>query len=168
MADINTLGDYIAFCIWLIVALSSMIANGCAIFLLQKSRTKNIADLLVLQLTVVELIAVAWNVMLRPLQWFAHKRHVGMIRSIGNQFLAPLIYQSITFISLDRLLAAALSIKYRQVVTKRRLTFAALLNWVLAIICAIICGIYPSLNSIGILFLHNNLIIQAKTKVQEK
>ena len=57
---------------------------------------KKVADLLVLQLSIVEFTGVAWNVILRPIQWFAPKKHVSMVRLIGNMIFSTLFYHQHT------------------------------------------------------------------------
>ena len=74
-----------------------------------------------------------------------------MVRTIGNQFLGAMFYQSVICISLDRLLVAALVLRYKIFVTKRRLLLIAILIWILSIMCAVIYGIWgidSSLNRI--------------------
>ena len=150
MAGITNLEDQIAACIWLAVALSSVVANGCAIFLLQRKKPKVVADILVLHLIVSELAIVMWNMIFRPIVWFAdiHLVMVAMVRMIGSQFFSSLIYQSIIFISLDRFLVAILSFKYKVIVTKEKLWFVIVLIWVLSIISAVICGTLSSSQTI--------------------
>ena len=125
-----------------------MIANGCVIFLLLTQRQRKVADLLVLHLSLSEFLGVTWNVILRPLQWFSSVEYVPIVRVIGGQFFGALFYQSIICISFDRLLAAKLVLRYRVLITKRRLQIVLLLIWVLSIMCAVICAIEFDMNTI--------------------
>ena len=151
MARLDTLEEQIAFAIWLLVALGSLLANGCAIYLLLNKRSKKIADLLVLHLGITEFMGVAWNVILRPLNMFIPIKYASMVRTIGNQFFGAMFYQSVICISLDRLLVAALVLRYKVVITKRKLLLITILIWILSIMCAVIYGIWgidSSLNRI--------------------
>ena len=146
MAIIATLEDRIAFCVWFVIALLSMVANGFAIYLLTTKRKRKKADILLLHLCIAEFFGVAWNVILRPLNMVYSIKYISIYNNIGNQILGALYYLSIIWISVDRLLAAALSLKYKVLVTKGRMLMIAMIVWLFSIICAIISGIKPSLN----------------------
>ena len=148
MAAIENVEDQIAASILLVLALSSIVANGCAIYMLQTKKSKTIADMLVFHLIVSEFSIVAWNLIFRPIVWFGNIPHTPMIRMVVSQFLSSLIYQSIIFISFDRLLAARLNVRYKVNVTKDRLILVIMLMWVLSILSATICGIDSSSNTI--------------------
>ena len=108
--------------------------------------------MLVLHLCISEFFVVTWNVILRPLQWFSDVPHVSTIRLVGSEFFSALISQSIICISLDRLLAAGLTLKYKVIVTKQKLTFTVIVLWLLAFICALISAIDSTKSTIIWLF----------------
>ena len=144
MGENYSLEDRIAIGVWIAIALSSIAASGCAISMLLKKRSRTVADLFVLNLCISEFLGVMYNVILRPLIWFCDIPHVSIVRSIGSQFVVTLIDLSTVCISLDRLLAVKLNLKYRLIVTQRKTMFVAGLIWSFSFISAGIRGIISS------------------------
>ena len=152
MAGLDSLEEFIVTIIWYVVCFSSIVANTCAIFVLRKKIPKLVPDMLVLHLVISELGLVIWNVTLRSMTWFGDIPRIPMVRMIGSQFGTSLIYQLIIIISLDRFLVAKLNVRYRVMVTKRKLFWVVILIWVLSIISAVICGIYSHFKTVVWIF----------------
>ena len=152
MAGLDSLEEFIVTIIWYVVCFSSIVANTCAIFVLQRKMPILVPDILVLHLIVSELIIVVWNVTFRSMIWFGGITHISIVQMIGNQFFVSLIYQLIIIISLDRFLVAKLNVRYRVIVTKRRLLWVVIVIWSLSIISAVICGAYSYFKTIVWIF----------------
>ena len=159
MGENYDLEDRIAIGVWVVIALSSIVANGYAIVMLLKKKSRTVADLLVLNLCTSEFLGVTYNVILRPLIWFYDIPHVSIVRSIGSQFVVTLIDLSTVCISLDRLLAVKLNLRYRLIVTQRKTIPVAGIIWSFSLISAVIRGIISSSTFIIWVFWHSITIM---------
>ena len=137
---IDSLNELVALCFWYVIALSGIIANACATILLMRKKRKKISDLLIIHLCMSELLLVVWHLGSRTLTWFGGLAKASMIQKVGSQFTTSLFYQSLIYISLDRMLAVRLNFRYRVVVTKERFQVIVAIIWIVAIITGIICG----------------------------
>ena len=140
------LANYIGIGIWYTIAVSSLVANGCAIFLQIKNKARKVSDRLVMHLCFSELLIMAWHLVTRSLVWFVKIAQASTVRKIGGQLTTSLLFQTVICISLDRLLAACLVFIDKSVVTKRRLIVVVILIWILAITSSIIC-VFMSYNT---------------------
>ena len=146
MVRMDELERYIGLGVWYIIAVGGLIANGYAIFLQIKSKSKKVSDRLVMHLCFSEMLIMAWHLVTRSLVWFAKIAQASTVRKIGGQLTTSLLFQTVICISLDRLLAASLVFRYKIFVTKRRLMIVLIIIWIFAITSSILC-VFMSYNT---------------------
>ena len=117
---------------WFVVATAALIflSTGCYLLISEKSKTA--IDYLLLHLCFVDLVTLLWNGISKFRFIFVGVDHsmqdyyiVGVVSLVVGQII------SIIFLTVDRVLAVKLTIKYKACVTKRRILFLLLFCWII-------------------------------------
>ena len=120
---------------WLVVAATSLLFQCFGFYLLFSQRNKKVMDCLLLHLSAVELALILWQAFHNiryaicgmDLSKPTKLHQMGLIILLVGQMI------SVILITADRVLAVSLTIRYRAIVTKRRLKILFAAGWVLCI-----------------------------------
>ena len=134
MSGFKTVDHWIGFGIW---SFEVLIGIGCLCFALRlivTQRNRTVADMLVMHLCGVELMSVTFAYTTYCLTFWnkIDRKHTSAHRPI-LMTLHSSLYQSIIMIVLDRVLAVVLVLKYRFVVTKRKMIVVFVIVWLISI-----------------------------------
>ena len=145
--------DYIATSITGLQLLTAFILDCIAIQVIHKKREKSVADLLILHLLITEFLAVIWNIAhcfhsLFTIKWIYFIIHKIVIATIT--FAAM---QQIVCITVDRVLAVALNLKYRVLVNKFHVIPVSVTTWLIASLCGIVGNYMMNANEYQMMWL---------------
>ena len=145
-------GDlYFWIAIWYIIVVISLLAHSSAIHILVKKKNKRVMDWLIMHLCCAEVMFVIWDVSFYS-SYFGTGRSFmnGYSRDweytshlVGEIIIDASIYQSMFWITLDRVLSVKLAFKYSLEVTPRNIGIFLTITWVVSIVQGLIYMALP-------------------------
>ena len=118
---IKTVSHWIGFCFYSSEVLIALCCISYALVLIARQKKKTVSNILVIHLCGCELVAAIFGYCRVCLyNWNVIERYHDAIEMLYIAFYAS-VYQSVMMIVLDRVLAVYLELKYRVVVTKKKL-----------------------------------------------
>ena len=140
--DTNSLIDKIGLGVCFVELSLSLIVNSFALrLLIKKKRDRKVSDLLIMHLCICEFLYAVWEMVNYSLLLHLKKSKGTVVHVVGEAILFSSIYQSILCVTLDRVLAVRLNIRYRAMVTKRRCLFLLPVLWMISIAVGLLIGL---------------------------
>ena len=125
---------------WIVVAVSALVFQCIGCYFLYSNKNKKVMDFLLLHLCCTELVILFWDsaFTIRYIVWGKDPSTYFDIYSVGTIALFVSQMLSLILVTLDRVLAVKLTIKYRVVVTKGRILILFPFCWALCIVHGIV------------------------------
>ena len=131
---IKTVSDWVGFCFYSSEVLITLCCLSYALVLIAKQKKKKVSDILVMHLCVCELVTTIFGYCKECLYYW------NKIDNRSDTWYMPFytalyvsVYQSVLLIVVDRVLAVYLVLKYKAVVTKKKLAIAYSVMWLVSI-----------------------------------
>ena len=135
-----SIDTYIAKGIIISFYAASAFANGVALYLLLKKKTKKVANLLLLHFCFCEGLGALWEIV-NTSKALHHKTFSrSSVHFVGEAFIYGSVYQTLICITIDRFCAIKFNFRYRSIVTKGRLFLLLPAIWVLSTSLGVICA----------------------------
>ena len=130
----KTVSDWVGFCFYSSEVLIALCCLSFALVLIAKQRKKKVSDILVMHLCGCELVTMIFKYCINCLYYW------NKIDKRSDTWYMPLytalyvsVYQSVLLIVVDRVLAVYLVLKYKAVVTKKKLVIIYIIMWSISI-----------------------------------
>ena len=141
--NLQSLMNRVGVGIWYVEAVVDLCAQAVALYYLKKKKNRKPADLLVLHLCCSEVFYVVWDLVNYSVSFYFQYASESTIHIVGNVVFASSFYQSVLWITFDRVIRIKYGLQYMQVFTNKKLAILLVLTWIISFSSGVINWFLP-------------------------
>ena len=134
---------YSGMTLWYLQVVAGMAIHGCAVYGLLKKKSKRVGHMLLLHLCFTEFLHILWDLIFYSLHFHTQIVLDSRIHLLGNVLFGLSANQTIAWITVDRILAVKLTLRYRVMVTRKKFYCLVCLIWSISVVQSISCWFTP-------------------------
>ena len=127
------LPDLIIIVLWILQACFVIVLHSCGLFLKIAQKERNAQDCILIHLSPCECLSIIWD-MIYYKQTILMTEEMSTSNYVGILVIWVAIFLSIAILTIDRLIAIKLNIKYNSTITNKTVCFALALSCIIALL----------------------------------